>query len=79
MDTVIQADAPAGAAGAPPGWRRIGTVIGNTSTGEFTFILRSYQAKLGDIVASRSEDRQVQSFLSGRGGAGAGGTEHRVS
>ena len=55
MDTVTQADAPASAPGAPPGWRRIGTVIGNTSTGEFTFILRSYQAKLGDIVASRSE------------------------
>jgi DNA helicase HerA-like ATPase len=39
----------------PPGWRRIGTVIGNTSTGEFTFILRSYQAKVGDIVATRGE------------------------
>jgi DNA helicase HerA-like ATPase len=39
----------------PPGWRRIGTVIGNTSTGEFTFILRSYEAKVGDIVATRGE------------------------
>lgn len=36
-------------------WACIGTVVGNTSTGEYTFILRSFQAKLGDIVATRVE------------------------
>lgn len=36
-------------------WTRIGTVVGNTSTGKYTFILRSFQAKLGDIVATRVE------------------------
>ena len=36
-------------------WTRIGTVVGNTSTGGYTFILRSFQAKLGDIVATRTE------------------------
>lgn len=39
----------------PSGWTNIGTVVGNTSTGSYTFILRSYQAKLGDIVATRVE------------------------
>jgi DNA helicase HerA-like ATPase len=39
----------------PAGWTNIGTVVGNTSTGGYTFILRSYQAKLGDIVATRVE------------------------
>lgn len=34
-------------------WTRIGTVVGNTSTGSYTFILRSLQAKLGDIVATQ--------------------------
>ena len=33
------------------GWRRIGTVIGNASTGEFTFILKHFEARVGDIVA----------------------------
>jgi len=33
------------------GWPSIGTVVGNTSTDRFTFILRSLQGKLGDIVA----------------------------
>lgn len=33
-------------------WPSIGTVVGNTSTDRFTFILRSFQAKLGDIVAT---------------------------
>jgi hypothetical protein len=46
---------PDDAGEAPAGWLRIGTVVGNTSTGEYTFILRSYQAKLGDIVATRTE------------------------
>lgn len=54
MDTLTAPEAASD--DTPPlGWRRIGTVIGNTSTGEFTFILRSYEAKVGDIVASRSE------------------------
>ncbi len=38
---------------AARGWTRIGTVVGNTSTGSYTFILRSLQAKLGDIVATK--------------------------
>lgn len=33
------------------GWRKIGTVVGNAGTAEFTFILRQYQARVGDIVA----------------------------
>jgi len=33
------------------GWRRVGTVVGNAGTSEFTFILRQFQAKVGDIVA----------------------------
>ena len=41
--------------GVPQGWARIGTVVGNTSTGGYSFILRSYQAKLGDIVVTRVE------------------------
>ncbi len=36
----------------PTGWSRIGTVVGEASTGSYTFILRSMQAKLGDIVAT---------------------------
>lgn len=36
-------------------WTPIGTVVGNTSTGKFSFILKSFQAKLGDIVATRVE------------------------
>jgi hypothetical protein len=55
MNDVQAAPTPAAVDVAPAGWRRIGTVIGNTSTGEFTFILRSYQAKVGDIVAARGE------------------------
>lgn len=39
----------------PTGWTRIGTVVGETSTGGYTFILRSFQGKLGDIVATRTE------------------------
>lgn len=41
------------------GWTCIGTVVGNTSTGKFSFILRSFQAKLGDIVATRVEVPQA--------------------
>ena len=43
------------AATRPQIWTCIGTVVGNTSTGKYSFILRSFQAKLGDIVATRVE------------------------
>jgi DNA helicase HerA-like ATPase len=36
---------------AVTGWRRIGTVVGNAGTAEFTFILQQFQARVGDIVA----------------------------
>lgn len=36
-------------------WPVIGTVVGNTSTDRFTFILKSFKAKLGDIVACTLE------------------------
>lgn len=32
-------------------WRPVGTVVGNAGTGEFTFILKQFQARVGDIVA----------------------------
>jgi hypothetical protein len=32
-------------------WRQVGTVVGNAGTGEFTFILKQFQARVGDIVA----------------------------
>ncbi len=32
-------------------WRPVGTVVGNAGTSEFSFILRQFQAKVGDIVA----------------------------
>lgn len=41
-------------------WTRIGTVVGNTSTGKYSFILRSFQAKLGDIVATHVEVPDAQ-------------------
>ena len=44
--------APAPAAAA---WERIGRVVGNASTGEYTFILQNMKAKVGDIVATRLE------------------------
>lgn len=34
-------------------WTSIGTVVGNTNTHEFTFVLRSFKSRLGDIVAVR--------------------------
>jgi len=37
------------------GWRKIGTVVGNAGTSEFTFILKHFQARVGDIVALRME------------------------
>jgi len=33
------------------GWRSVGTVVGNAGTSEFTFILKQFQARVGDIVA----------------------------
>lgn len=36
-------------------WPSIGTVVGNTSTDEFTFILQNMSAKLGDIVAVQTQ------------------------
>lgn len=45
---------------AAAAWTRIGTVVGNTSTGKYSFILRSFQAKLGDIVATRVEVPDAQ-------------------
>lgn len=35
----------------PAGWRSVGTVVGNAGIAEFTFILRRFQARVGDIVA----------------------------
>jgi hypothetical protein len=32
-------------------WKPVGTVVGNAGIGEFTFILKQYQARVGDIVA----------------------------
>lgn len=32
-------------------WRAVGTVVGNAGISEFTFILKQYQARVGDIVA----------------------------
>lgn len=32
-------------------WQRIGTVVGNAGTSEYTFILKQFQARVGDIVA----------------------------
>jgi DNA helicase HerA-like ATPase len=32
-------------------WPAIGTVVGETSTAEFTFVLQSYKSRVGDIVA----------------------------
>lgn len=37
------------------GWKRVGTVVGNAGTSEFTFILKQFQARVGDIVALRME------------------------
>lgn len=32
-------------------WRAVGTVVGNAGIAEFTFILKQFQARVGDIVA----------------------------
>ncbi|MBI4324663.1 MAG: ATP-binding protein [Chloroflexi bacterium] len=36
-------------------WKPIGTVVGNASTNEFTFILKSFKSRVGDLVAVRME------------------------
>lgn len=36
-------------------WGLIGTVVGNASTSEFSFILKSYKSRVGDLVAVRME------------------------
>ena len=43
-------------------WRQVGTVVGNAGTSEFTFILRHFQSRVGDIVALGMEvpDRAYQ-------------------
>lgn len=42
---------PATVSEVPVGWRPVGTVVGNAGIAEFTFILRRFQARVGDIVA----------------------------
>ncbi len=36
-------------------WTPIGTVVGNATTSEFTFILKSFKSRVGDLVAVRME------------------------
>lgn len=36
-------------------WTNIGTVVGNASTSEFSFILKSFKSRVGDIVAVKME------------------------
>jgi DNA helicase HerA-like ATPase len=36
-------------------WKPIGTVVGNASTSEFTFILKSFQSRVGDLIAVKME------------------------
>ena len=36
-------------------WKPIGTVVGNASTNEFTFILRSFKSRVGDLVAVKMD------------------------
>lgn len=36
-------------------WKPIGTVVGNASTVEFTFILKSFKSRVGDLVAVRMD------------------------
>jgi DNA helicase HerA-like ATPase len=55
MDAVTPDVDKAATSGLPQGWTRIGTVVGDTSTGTYTFILRSLHGKLGDIVATQVE------------------------
>ena len=39
-----------GTSDEPVGWRPVGTVVGNAGTSEFTFILRHFQARVGDAT-----------------------------
>ncbi len=36
-------------------WKPIGTVVGNASTNEFTFILKSFKSRVGDLVGVRMD------------------------
>ena len=36
-------------------WNPIGTVVGSASTSEFTFILKSFKSRVGDLVAVRMD------------------------
>jgi DNA helicase HerA-like ATPase len=36
-------------------WKPIGTVVGNASTSEFTFILKSFKSRVGDLVAVKMQ------------------------
>jgi DNA helicase HerA-like ATPase len=36
-------------------WHPIGTVVGNASTSEFTFILKSFKSRVGDLVAVKMD------------------------
>ncbi len=36
-------------------WKPIGTVVGNASTNEFTFILKSFKSRVGDLVAVKMD------------------------
>ena len=51
MDTVVKETQTDHASS----WRRVGTVVGNAGTSEFTFILKQFQANVGDIVALSME------------------------
>ncbi len=51
------------------GWRKIGTVVGNAGTSEFTFILKHFEACVGDIIAlgmqvpDNAYQRQVRIYV----------------
>ena len=45
MDTQVVEDQVTGE------WRAVGTVVGNAGIAEFTFILRQFQARVGEIIA----------------------------
>lgn len=47
----IANEAAANPASVPGTWRKVGNVIGNAGTAEFTFILNQFHGKVGDIVA----------------------------
>lgn len=47
----VAAPQPETATAPEQSWRAVGTVVGNAGISEFTFILKQYQARVGDIVA----------------------------